>query len=42
MTLDARCEEWLDRLVADAPPLEEAQKDIIAAAFAGSDGESIA
>lgn len=33
---DARCEAWLDRLLADPPPLSQRQEDLIAAAFAGA------
>jgi hypothetical protein len=36
MTLDAKSEAWLDRLLEQAPPLSEKQKDTIAACFRGS------
>jgi hypothetical protein len=35
-TLDAKTEAYIDRLVAIAPPLSEAQRDLIAAAFRGA------
>lgn len=34
--LDARCEAAVERWVAQAPPLSEKQKDLIAATFAGA------
>jgi hypothetical protein len=34
--LDARCEKRLREWLANAPPLSELQKDLIAAAFADS------
>ncbi|VAZ98568.1 hypothetical protein [Mycobacterium pseudokansasii] len=36
MSLDTRTEEWLARLLADPPPLSQAQQDLIASAFAGA------
>ena len=36
MTLDPRCEAWLDRCLAQATPLTERQQDAIAAAFNGA------
>lgn len=35
-TLDPKCEDWVRRLVAAAPPLSQRQQDIIAAAFSGA------
>jgi hypothetical protein len=36
MTLDPKSEAWVQRLVEQAPPLSERQKDIIAACFRGA------
>jgi hypothetical protein len=34
--LDPKCEAAVERWVAQAPPLSEKQKDVIAAAFRGA------
>lgn len=34
--LDAACEAWLARVLADPPPLNQQQQDLISAAFAGA------
>jgi hypothetical protein len=34
--LDARTTEYIDRLVDEAPPLSEAQRDVIATVFHGA------
>jgi hypothetical protein len=36
MILDAKSEEWLARLLEQAPPLSERQKDLIASVFHGA------
>jgi hypothetical protein len=36
MALDPKCEAWVQRLVEQAPPLSERQRDLIAATFAGA------
>jgi hypothetical protein len=36
MTLDAKTEEWVQRLVEQAPPLSQKQQDLIAACFQGA------
>jgi hypothetical protein len=36
MTLDAKSEAWVRRVVEQAPPLSQRQQDLIAAAFRGA------